>query len=92
MMQLTAFEIGIASPAKVGSVPVDPFFDDWCHLCYPANLTGQPAISLPIGFGDDGLPVGLQIIGRRFEETTLLSFAAACERLPLFGDPGREPR
>ena len=92
MMQLTAFEIGIAGPAKVGSVPVDPFFDDWCHLCYPPNLTGQPAISLPIGFGDDGLPVGLQVIGRRFEETTLLSFAAACERLPLFGDPGREPR
>ena len=87
MMQLTAFEIGIAGPAKVGSVPVDPFFDDWCHLCYPPNLTGQPAISLPIGFGDDGLPVGLQVIGRRFEETTLLSFAAAFERLPVPADP-----
>lgn len=81
MMQLTAFEIGIASPAKVGGVPIDPFFDDWCHLCYPANLTGQPAISLPNGLGDDGLPVGLQMIGRRFEEATVLALAAAWERV-----------
>ncbi|MGN6872934.1 MAG: amidase [Solirubrobacteraceae bacterium] len=81
MMQLTAFEIGIAGPAEVDGVPVDPFFDDWCHLCYPPNLTGQPAISLPNGFGDDGLPVGLQVIGRRFEESTLLSLAGAWERL-----------
>jgi Asp-tRNA(Asn)/Glu-tRNA(Gln) amidotransferase A subunit family amidase len=81
MMQLTAFEIGIAGPAAVDGVPVDPFFDDWCHLCYPPNLTGQPAISLPNGFGDDGLPVGLQVIGRRFEESTLLSLAGAWERL-----------
>jgi Asp-tRNA(Asn)/Glu-tRNA(Gln) amidotransferase A subunit family amidase len=86
MMQLTAFEVGIAGPAKVDGVPVDPFFDDWCHLCYPPNLTGQPAISLPNGFGDDGLPVGLQMIGRRFEEATLLSLAAAWERLMPWAD------
>jgi Asp-tRNA(Asn)/Glu-tRNA(Gln) amidotransferase A subunit family amidase len=41
----------------------------------------QPAISLPTGFGDDDLPVGLQIMGRRFDETTLLAVAAAFERL-----------
>jgi Asp-tRNA(Asn)/Glu-tRNA(Gln) amidotransferase A subunit family amidase len=86
MMQLTAFEVGIAGPAQVDGVPVDPFFDDWCHLCYPPNLTGQPAISLPNGFGDDGLPVGLQMIGRRFEEATLLSLAAAWERLMPWAD------
>jgi Asp-tRNA(Asn)/Glu-tRNA(Gln) amidotransferase A subunit family amidase len=81
MMQVTAFEVGIAGPTQVDGVAVDPFFDDWCHLCYPPNLTGQPAISLPNGLGDDGLPVALQIIGRRFDETTVLSLAAAWERL-----------
>jgi Asp-tRNA(Asn)/Glu-tRNA(Gln) amidotransferase A subunit family amidase len=86
MMQLTAFEVGIAGPAEVDGVAVDPFFDDWCHLCYPPNLTGQPAMSLPNGFGDDGLPIGLQIIGRRFEEATVLSLAAAWERLMPWAD------
>jgi Asp-tRNA(Asn)/Glu-tRNA(Gln) amidotransferase A subunit family amidase len=86
MMQLTAFEIGIAGPSEVDGVAVDPFFDDWCQLCYPVNLTGQPAISLPNGFGDDGLPIGLQIIGRRFDEVTMLSFAAACEQLMPWAD------
>ncbi len=86
MMQLTAFEVGIAGPAEVDGIPVDPFFDDWCHLCYPPNLTGQPAISLPNGFGHDGLPVGLQIIGRRFGEATLLAVAAAWERLMPWED------
>jgi Asp-tRNA(Asn)/Glu-tRNA(Gln) amidotransferase A subunit family amidase len=81
MMQMTAFEVGIAGPAQIDGVAIDQFFDDWCHLCYPANLTGQPAISLPNGVGDDGLPVGLQMIGRRFDEVTLISFAAAWERL-----------
>jgi Asp-tRNA(Asn)/Glu-tRNA(Gln) amidotransferase A subunit family amidase len=57
----------------------------WCHLCYPANLTGQPAISLPTGFGDDGLPVGPRIMGRRFDETTLLAVPAAFERLAPWG-------
>jgi aspartyl-tRNA(Asn)/glutamyl-tRNA(Gln) amidotransferase subunit A len=81
MMQLTAFPVAIAAPSQIDGVPVDPFFDDWCHLCYPANLTGQPAISLPNGFGHDGLPVGLQITARRFDEVTLLAAAAAWERL-----------
>ncbi len=86
MMQMTAFPLGIAAPAEIDGVPVDPFFDDWCHLCYPANLTGQPAISLPNGFGGDGLPVGLQIMARRFDEVTLLAAAAAWERLAPCAD------
>ncbi len=45
-----------------------------------ANLTGQPAISLPCGSDDDGLPVGLQLTGRRGEDATLLGAAAVVER------------
>lgn len=46
----------------------------------PANLTGHPAISVPCGFTSGGLPVGLQLIGRTFDEMTLLRIALAYER------------
>jgi Asp-tRNA(Asn)/Glu-tRNA(Gln) amidotransferase A subunit family amidase len=79
-MQLTAFDIDILSPSCIDGQPIDPFFDDWCSLVLPANLTGQPAISIPMGFGDDGLPVGLQVMGRRFDDATVFTLAAAFER------------
>jgi Asp-tRNA(Asn)/Glu-tRNA(Gln) amidotransferase A subunit family amidase len=85
-MQLTAFPLGILSPAEIDGEPVDPFFDDWVTFCLPANLTGQPAASIPMGFGVDGLPVGLQIIGRRFEDAAVLEAAAAVERVMPWGD------
>ncbi|MBZ5697711.1 MAG: Asp-tRNA(Asn)/Glu-tRNA(Gln) amidotransferase GatCAB subunit A [Acidobacteriia bacterium] len=46
----------------------------------PANFTGHPAISVPCGFTRDGLPVGLQLIGRAFDEATLLRIALSYER------------
>jgi aspartyl-tRNA(Asn)/glutamyl-tRNA(Gln) amidotransferase subunit A len=46
----------------------------------PANFTGLPAISIPCGFTRDGLPIGLQLIGRAFDETTLLRIAFSYER------------
>ena len=50
------------------------------RLTRPGNLTGLPAISIPCGFSSEGLPIGLQLIGRRFEETTLLRAAYAYEQ------------
>lgn len=50
------------------------------RLNRPANLTGLPAISVPCGFTRAGLPVGLQLIGRGLDETTLLRIACAYER------------
>jgi aspartyl-tRNA(Asn)/glutamyl-tRNA(Gln) amidotransferase subunit A len=47
----------------------------------PANFTGLPAISIPCGFTRDGLPVGLQLIGRAFDEATLLRIAFSYERM-----------
>jgi aspartyl-tRNA(Asn)/glutamyl-tRNA(Gln) amidotransferase subunit A len=46
----------------------------------PANFTGHPAISVPCGFTRDKLPLGLQLIGRKFDESTLLRIAFAYER------------
>jgi aspartyl-tRNA(Asn)/glutamyl-tRNA(Gln) amidotransferase subunit A len=50
-------------------------------LCRPANFTGLPAISVPCGFTKDGLPIGLQLIGRAFDEATLLRIAHSYERV-----------
>ena len=53
-----------------------------------ANLTGLPAISLPCGHGASGLPVGLQLTGRAFDEETLLRLGAGYERdAPWWRDP-----
>lgn len=46
----------------------------------PYNMTGQPAVSLPLHWTNDGLPVGVQLVGRLLHETTLLSLAAQLER------------
>src|SRR5437879_9942475 len=60
------------------SGPLPPF-PDWLPFTYPWNLTGQPAATVPCGFTRGGLPVGLQIVGRRFADATVLRAAAAFE-------------
>ncbi|MEX2147897.1 MAG: amidase [Candidatus Rokuibacteriota bacterium] len=49
----------------------------WMPFTYPFNLTGQPAASVPAGWTPEGLPVGLQIVGRRHADRTVLAAAAA---------------
>jgi len=50
------------------------------RLTRPANLTGFPAISVPCGFTQGGLPIGLQFVGRPFAEATILQLAFAYEQ------------
>jgi aspartyl-tRNA(Asn)/glutamyl-tRNA(Gln) amidotransferase subunit A len=51
----------------------------WVAFTYPFNLTGQPAATVPCGFTTDGLPIGLQIVGRHMEDGLVLRAAAALE-------------
>ena len=52
---------------------------NWTAFTYPFNLTGQPAATVPCGFADNGLPVGLQIIGGWRDDMTVLRASAAFE-------------
>jgi aspartyl-tRNA(Asn)/glutamyl-tRNA(Gln) amidotransferase subunit A len=51
----------------------------WIAFTYQFNMTGQPAATVPVGFTKDGLPIGLQIVGRHLDDATVLRAAAAYE-------------
>ncbi len=68
----TAFTLG----AKTGD-PLTMYLSDVCTI--PSNLAGHPAVSVPFGDGEEGLPVGVQLLGPALAEGTLLRVASALE-------------
>lgn len=58
----------------------DSWVERWFQHMYPFNLTGQPAVTIPVGLTADGLPNGLQVVGPRLADGVTLGFAAAAER------------
>jgi len=74
----TAFELG----AKTAD-PLLMYLNDVCTI--PSNLTGHPAVSVPFGSGDDGLPVGVQLMGPALSEPVLLRAAAVLEQAGASG-------
>lgn len=71
-------------PSRINGEEVDPLIG-WC-LTYLVNFTGHPAASIPAGLSDDNLPVGMQIIGRRYADVDVLAASAAFERLRPWRD------
>jgi amidase/aspartyl-tRNA(Asn)/glutamyl-tRNA(Gln) amidotransferase subunit A len=65
-------------PERVNGEEVDRLIG-WC-LTYPLNFTGNPAASIPAGLSKGGLPVGMQIIGRRYADLDVIAASAAFER------------
>ena len=82
------FEIGIQGPATIDGRKVDPF--EWLAFTFPINMTGQPAATIPAGWTAEGLPVGLQIVGRHLDDSLVLRASAAFETAAPWGD--RYPR
>lgn len=74
-------------PAEVGQLrddqdPAKDFMDQvkYSPFCSAYNTTGQPAINVPINWTNNGLPVGIQLVGRMFDEETIISLAAQLEQ------------
>jgi len=76
-----AFPHGTNHPLTIGGVDVSALWMDWAPFLYDANLCGYPAASIPIGFGDDGLPIGLQIMGLRARDGAVLAAAELFEAI-----------
>ena len=58
----------------------------WAEVSYPFNFSWNPAASVPCGFTAEGLPVGLQVVGKRFDDLGVLQAAAAYEAIAPWAD------
>jgi Asp-tRNA(Asn)/Glu-tRNA(Gln) amidotransferase A subunit family amidase len=84
-----AFPHGQRHPDSIGGVPVSLPDLDWAPFLYDANLAGLPACALPIGLGDDRLPVSMQVLGQRCDDGRVLAAAQTIER--VIGFEARPP-
>ena len=83
-LPVTAFKAGDDFPTEINGQPMS--YLSWTAFTYPINVTGQPAATVPCGFDSNGLPIGLQIIGRWRDDVTVLRASAAFEELAPWAD------
>ena len=90
--QVPPFDINQEFITEINGMQMETYID-WMKSCYYISATGLPAISVPCGFTDDGLPVGVQIVGRHQDDFGVLQLAYAFEqatqvwrRRPEIGD------
>ena len=77
-VQVSPFGINQAYPTEIEGVAMETYID-WMKSCYYISILGNPAISVPCGFTSEGLPIGLQIVGRHRDDWGLLQIAHAFE-------------
>jgi amidase len=82
--QVPPFPIEQQYVTEIDGVKMDSYID-WMRSCFLVTSTTHPAISVPCGFTEEGLPVGMQIVGRHRGEFELLQIAHAFERATGFG-------
>jgi amidase len=86
--QVPPFDVSQRYVTEIEGVEMKTYID-WMKSCYYITVTGHPAISVPCGFTPEGLPVGMQIVGRHEDDWGVLQLAhafegatAACKRSP----------
>jgi amidase len=82
--QLPPFDVNTPYPTQIAGVKFDNYID-WMKSCWYISTTGNPAASVPAGFTPDGLPVGIQIVGRNKQDFSVLQMANAFEQSTGFG-------
>lgn len=73
------FDLGKISPEEIAGKPSTPI--GWMPFTYPFNFTGLPSASIPAGFSKDGLPIGMQITGRKYEDLMVLRISKAFQEI-----------
>ncbi|HET7037450.1 MAG TPA: amidase family protein, partial [Thermomicrobiaceae bacterium] len=82
--QVPPFDIDVEYPTEINGVPMEHYFA-WMRSAYYISATGLPAISVPCGFTAEGLPVGIQIVGRPHDDLGVLRLAHAFEQATQAG-------
>ncbi len=82
--QLPPFDVTTPYPTEIAGVHFGDYID-WMKACWYISATGNPAASVPAGFTAEGLPVGLQIVGRDKQDFSVLQLAYAFEQATGFG-------
>ena len=77
-VQVPPFDVDQPYITEIDGVAMETYID-WMKSCYYISIVGNPAISVPCGFTPEGLPVGLQIVGRHRDDWGLLQMAHAFE-------------
>ena len=83
--QVPPFDVRQPYVTEVNGVAMETYLD-WMRSCYYVSVTGLPAISVPAGFTPEGLPVGVQIVGRHQDELGVLRLAYAFEQATRAGE------
>ena len=81
--QVPPFDVKQRYVTEIEGVPMETYID-WMKSCYYVTATGLPAVSVPCGFTPEGLPVGLQIVGRHHDDIGVLQLAHAFEEATGF--------
>jgi amidase len=82
--QVPAFDIKTPYPTEIAGVKLENYID-WMKSCWYISATGNPAASVPGGFTPEGLPVGIQIVGRNQQDFSVLQMAHAFEQATNYG-------
>jgi amidase len=83
--QVPAFDANLEYPSEIDGVQMENYID-WMRSCYYISAAGNPSLSVPCGFTNDGLPLGLQIVGQHRADFKTLRIGYAFEQATGYGN------